>query len=206
MPSFDTQAASSAAPGRPREFDLDEAAEAAMQVFWSYGYNGTSLPDLIEGTGLSRGSLYKAFGDKRGLFLAALDIYIARARERVSATLQGTGSAKEAIHQALLRYAQIASGATGQRGCPLVATATEMVSHDAEIAERVRSMFDWLQDAFARAIERGQAEGEIAADQDSQTLARLLLCLTQGMRAVGKTGPAKKDMVAVVDAAMRILE
>lgn len=177
-----------------------------MQVFWSNGYNGTSLPDLIEGTGLSRGSLYKAFGDKKGLFLAALDQYIARARERVASTLQGPGPAKDAIRQALLRYAQIASGAVGQRGCLLVATATEMVSQDAEMAERVRAMFVWLQDAFARAIERGQAEGDIAADQDSQVLARLLLCLTQGMRAVGKAGAAKKDMVAVVEAAMRILE
>jgi len=177
-----------------------------MQVFWSYGYNGTSLPDLIEGTGLSRGSLYKAFGDKKGLFLAALDIYITRARERISSMLQGPGPAKEAIHQSLLRYAQMSSGAAGQRGCPLVATATEMVSHDAEIAERVGAMFAWLQDAFARAIERGQAEGGIAADLDSETLARLLLCLTQGMRAVGKTGLAKKDVIEVVDAAMRILE
>jgi TetR/AcrR family transcriptional repressor of nem operon len=202
MPSFDTQAA----PGRPREFELDEAADAAMQVFWSHGYNGTSLPDLIEGTGLSRGSLYKAFGDKKGLFLAALDLYIARARERVSSTLQAPGPAKAAIHQALLRYAQIASASAGQRGCLLVATATEMVPHDVEIAERVRGMFAWLQAAFASAIERAQAQNEIAQNLDSQTLARLLLCLTQGMRAVGKTGAAKKDMIAVIDAAMRILE
>lgn len=202
MPSFDTQAA----PGRPREFELDEAADAAMQVFWSHGYNGTSLPDLIDGTGLSRGSLYKAFGDKKGLFLAALDLYIMRARERASLTLQAPGSAKAAIRQALLRYAQIASASTGQRGCLLVATATEMVPHDAEIAERVHAMFTWLQDAFAGAVERAQAQGEITADQDSQTLARLLLCLTQGMRAVGKTGAAKKDMIEVVEAAMRILE
>ncbi|RFU45224.1 TetR/AcrR family transcriptional regulator [Paraburkholderia sp. DHOC27] len=177
-----------------------------MQVFWSHGYNGTSLPDLIEGTGLSRGSLYKAFGDKKGLFLAGLDLYIARACERVSSNLQTPGPVKAAIHEALLRYAQLASGPTGRRGCPLVAAATEMVPHDAEISERIGNMFAWLQNAFAAAIERGQAQGEIAADQDSQTLARLLLCLTQGMRAVGKTGVAKKDMIAVIDTAMRILD
>jgi TetR/AcrR family transcriptional repressor of nem operon len=202
MSSFDAQAT----PGRPREFDIDEAADAAMQVFWSHGYNGTSLPDLIKGTGLSRGSLYKAFGDKKGLFLAALDRYTSRASERQSAILQGCGPAKTAIRQALLHYAQLSSASAGQRGCLVVATATEMVPHDAEIAERIRAMFDRMQNALARAIERGQDEGEIASAQDSQTLARLLLCLTQGMRAVGKTGATKKDMIAVVDAAMRMLD
>jgi TetR/AcrR family transcriptional repressor of nem operon len=202
MSSFDTQAT----PGRPREFDIDEAADAAMQVFWSHGYNGTSLPDLIEGTGLSRGSLYKAFGDKKGLFLAALDRYTSLACERQAAILQGSVPARAAIREALLHYAQLSSGSVGQRGCLVVATATEMVPHDAEIAERIRVMFERMQASLARAIQRGQAQGEVAAAEDSQTLARLLLCLTQGMRAVGKTGATKKEMIAVVDVAMRILD
>ena len=68
-----------ALPGRPREFDIDEAVESAILVFKSRGYHGTSVQDLTEGTGLARGSLYKAFHDKRTLFLAALDHYTAGA-------------------------------------------------------------------------------------------------------------------------------
>ena len=64
-------------PGRPREFDIDEAVADAIEVFRARGYHGTSVQDLTEGTGLARGSLYKAFHDKRSLFLAALDHYTA---------------------------------------------------------------------------------------------------------------------------------
>jgi TetR/AcrR family transcriptional repressor of nem operon len=73
--------------GRPREFDTDAAIERAMGVFWSSGYHGTSLPDLLEATNLSRGSLYAAFGDKHGLFLRALDRYIGEALTRLDTEL-----------------------------------------------------------------------------------------------------------------------
>ena len=196
----------SGAVGRPREFDIDEAVEAAMQVFWSRGYNGTSLPDLIDGTGLSRGSLYKAFGDKRALFLLALDRYTSAAANRLSATLQESGSAKVAIRKALLRYAQLSIGMAGQRGCLLLATATEMVPHDAEIAHRASRMFADIQHSFADAIQRGKDAGEITRKVDSATLAQLLLCLVQGMRAVGKTGMTKAEVTAVIDCAMQLLD
>src|SRR3977135_535260 len=73
--------------GRPREFDTDAAVARAMDVFWSCGYHGTSLPDLLEATALSRGSLYAAFGDKHGLFLRALDRYIDDALTRLEGEL-----------------------------------------------------------------------------------------------------------------------
>ena len=73
--------------GRPREFDTDEAIKSAMGVFWSFGYHATSLPELLDATNLSRGSLYAAFGDKHGLFLRALDRYIADSLTRLDAEL-----------------------------------------------------------------------------------------------------------------------
>ena len=196
----------SATIGRPREFDVDEAIDAAMHVFWSQGYNGTSLPDLIKGTGLSRGSLYKAFGDKRTLFLLALDSYALAAADRLSATLQESGHAKVVIRKALSRYAQLSIGMAGQRGCLLLATATEMVPHDAEISQRASRMFAGIQHAFSDAIQRGKEAGEITQVVDSATLAQLLLCLVQGMRAVGKTGLTKAEVTAVIDCAMQLLD
>lgn len=196
----------SATVGRPREFDIDEAIESAMQVFWSRGYNGTSLPDLIDGTGLSRGSIYKAFGDKRALFLLALDRYASAAADRLLATLRESGHAKENIRKALFRYAQQSIGMAGQRGCLLLATATEMVPHDTEIAQRVSNMFTRIHHSFYDAIQRGKESGEIAQEVDSETLAKLILCLIQGMRAVGKTGSTKAELTAVIDCAMRLLD
>ncbi len=191
--------------GRPREFALDDAARAAMGVFWDLGYEGASLPDLIEGTGLSRGSLYKAFGDKKGLLLAALDQYMAAGLKATGDLLSQPGSVKSAIRASLLRYAALSAGKAGRRGCLVVAMATEMAAQDPDIADRTARMFRRLQQLYAGAIVRGQANGEIP-ERDEQALARLLVCLAQGMRVLGKTGATEADMIAMVDNTMRILD
>ncbi|WDZ96726.1 TetR/AcrR family transcriptional regulator [Herbaspirillum sp. WKF16] len=193
-------------PGRPREFEIDAAVESAMQVFWTRGYHGTSLVDLIDGTGLSRGSLYKAFGDKHGLFLFALDRYISQSLVRLLCTLQKPGSAKAAIRETVTRLAELSCKKEGRRGCMLVATATEMVPHDDAIAERVNAMIDRIRHAYAEAIVRGQASGEIAPHHDAQALATLIVCLTHGMRTLGKVGAVDKQINALVDSAMRLLD
>lgn len=191
--------------GRPREFDLDDAARDAMDVFWDHGYEGASLPDLIEGTGLSRGSLYKAFGDKKGLLLAALDQYVSAGLTTTANLLTQPGPAKAAIRASLLRHAAQSSDATGRRGCLVVAMATEMAARDPEIAERTGRMFRRLQQLYAGAIVRGQASGEIP-ERDEQAMARFLVCQIQGMRVLGKTGVSKADMVAMVENTMRALD
>lgn len=191
--------------GRPREFELDVAARDAMNVFWDRGYEGASLPDLIAGTGLSRGSLYKAFGDKKGLLLAALDLYMDKGLQITTDLLSQPGSAKAAIRSSLLRLAALSSDDLGRRGCLIVAMATEVGTHDPDIAERTGRMFRRLQQLYAGAIARGQADGEIAAG-DAQRLAQFLVCQIQGMRVLGKTGVPEAEMIAIVDIAMRLLD
>lgn len=191
--------------GRPREFEIDEAARDAMNVFWDKGYEGASLPDLIAGTGLSRGSLYKAFGDKKGLLLAALDVYMAEGLRETAELLSQAGPVKDAMRHSLLRYARLSSGEAGRRGCLVVSLANEMAAHDAEVADRTGRMFRRLQQLYAGAIVRGQAKGEIP-ERDEQIIARFLVCQIEGMRVLGKTGAREADMIALVDCAMRILE
>jgi AcrR family transcriptional regulator len=99
--------------GRPREFDTDAVIERAMGVFWSSGYYGTSLPDLLEATNLSRGSLYAAFGDKHGLFLRALDRYIAEALARLDAELDPGKNALAGLRACLAGYVERTSGVVG---------------------------------------------------------------------------------------------
>src|SRR6202453_115065 len=123
-----------ALPGRPREFDIDEAVESAILVFRSRGYHGTSVQDLTEGTGLARGSLYKAFHDKRTLFLAALDHYTAASLRRVGDALNQPGSARAAIREALLGYARRCAAAQGQQGGLIVAAAMGGMPDDVEVA------------------------------------------------------------------------
>ncbi|MGN8063773.1 TetR/AcrR family transcriptional regulator [Ralstonia sp. 22111] len=197
--------ANSAGVGRPREFELGDAVRDAMDVFWDRGYEGASLPDLIAGTGLSRGSLYKAFGDKKTLLLAALDLYMADGLKATADILSQPGPVKDAIRDSLLRYARLSVGEEGRRGCLAVAMTTELAARDADVAERTGRMFRRLQQLYAGAIVRGQASGEIS-EQDEQVLARLLVCQVEGMRVLGKTGVPERDMLALVDRTMRLLD
>jgi TetR/AcrR family transcriptional repressor of nem operon len=188
-----------------RGLNADRPVAPAVDQFWDRGYEGASLPDLIAGTGLSRGSLYKAFGDKKGLLLAALDRYMAEGLKVTAEQLSQPGSARAAIRSSLLRHAAQSSGMAGRRGCLVVSMATEQAAHDPEIAERTRGMFARLQQLYAAAIVRGQASGEFP-ERDAQALARFLVCQIQGMRVLGKTGVTKAEMVAMVENTLRILD
>lgn len=195
---MDRQATLRPPRGRPREFDIDAAVERAMGVFWSSGYHGTSLPDLLEATKLSRGSLYAAFGDKHDLFLRALDRYIDEALARLETELDPRNDALAGLRTCLAGYVERTSGAAGKRGCLVVATAMELAAHDAEVNQRVGRFFRVMENRLGAALSRAQAEGRLAVDADPTSVARLLLCTVEGMRVVGKTDPDRAASQAMV--------
>jgi TetR/AcrR family transcriptional repressor of nem operon len=206
MPAKTPHAAERATLGRPREFDLDAAVIDAIEVFRSRGYHGASVRDLTDGTGIARGSLYKAFGDKRTLFLAALDHYTAASVARVGDSLSRPGPAREAIREALMGYARRAAESQGVRGCLVTAAAMEMMPEDEEVGALISRQFRRTQDLFAAAVIRGQSSGEISRDHDERAIARAFLVTIQGLRVLGKTGPSERDMTEVVETALRILD
>jgi TetR/AcrR family transcriptional regulator, transcriptional repressor for nem operon len=183
--------------GRPREFDTDAAIERAMGVFWSSGYHATSLPDLLDATNLSRGSLYAAFGDKHGLFLRALDRYIAEALTRLDAELDPRKNALAGLRACLAGYVERTSGVAGKRGCLVVATAMELAGHDSEVEQRIRRFFKAMETRLTAALARAQAEGALADGVEPATAARLLVCLVEGMRVVSKTSSDRSMSQAV---------
>jgi TetR/AcrR family transcriptional repressor of nem operon len=185
--------------GRPREFDTDVAVERAMEVFWTSGYHGTSLPDLLQATRLSRGSLYAAFGDKHGLFLRALDRYIDEALARLDAELDRRESALAGLRTCVAGYVERTSGANGKRGCLVVATAMELAAHDAEVERRIRRFFKGMETRLTAALVRAQRAGELAAGVEPANVAHMLLCLLEGLRVVGKTGPNRAASQAAAD-------
>jgi TetR/AcrR family transcriptional repressor of nem operon len=148
--------------GRPRSFDMEAAVERAMGVFWSRGYNATALPDLLRATKLSRGSLYAAFGDKHGLFLRALDRYIADALTRMDVELDPRRAPVVGLRTFLAGYVDRTSGASGRRGCLLVATAMELAGRDGEVDRRIGSFFKAMETKLAAALARAKAAGELA--------------------------------------------
>ena len=121
------------------------------------------MQDLTEGTGLARGSLYKAFHDKRTLFLAALDHYTAASLQRVGDALSQPGSARGGDPRGADGLRPPRRGAQGQQGCLITAAAMEMMPEDAEVGALISRMFRRMQDLFAAAVIRGQAAGEISA-------------------------------------------
>jgi TetR/AcrR family transcriptional repressor of nem operon len=195
------KSATRSGPGRPREFDEQEAVQNALAVFRARGYAATSLPDLIEGTQLSRGSLYKAFGDKHQLFLAALDFYIERGIARLTRNLRHA-SARASLHEALRHYVRLSVGLEGLAGCPVTAAATECLPFDERVKARVAGMFERMQSLLAATIRHGQAAGELAADQNADDLARFLLCMIEGMRVLGKTDCGEAAIQAIAEIAL----
>jgi len=189
--------------GRPRSFNPEAAVERAMGVFWSRGYHATALPDLLRATKLSRGSLYAAFGDKHSLFLRALDRYVADALTRMDIELGRHGPHREPVdglRAYLAGYVDRTSGASGRRGCLLVATAMELAGHDAEVDLRIGSFFKAMEARVADALSRAKAAGRLADGVEPASAARILVCFVEGLRVVGKTAPTRNTSQATVDA------
>lgn len=172
--------------GRPREFNPDQAVERAMQIFWTKGYQGTSLPDLMGATKLSRGSLYAAFGDKHGLFLLALDRYISQALERLDEELASGRNALEGLQACMDGYVARTDGAAGQRGCLVVATAMELAAWDPETSQRIAHFFGAMERRLVKALARAHEEGSLAKKVNPTATAHMLVCFLEGLRVVRK--------------------
>ena len=191
--------------GRPREFDAGVALDKALEVFAKQGYHGTSITDLTEAMGLTSGSVYKAFKDKRGIFIAAFDHHRVRRQRQLAALLGGQANGRDRLLRLLMNYAGNSCEQEGRNGCIVVGSAAEVALFDAEIADRVAAALDHNEKQIADLIAAGKADGSIPAHIDESTTARLLLCLTSGMRVIGKTGRSQQDMAAVANAALRLL-
>ncbi|WP_394827135.1 TetR/AcrR family transcriptional regulator [Pendulispora albinea] len=174
--------------GRPKTFDDDEVLERVIDCFWRMGYHAVSVRDLEAATGLLKGSLYAAFGDKRSLFLAALARYSEWGPREIQSILAAAPTPREGIERYLrLRAEHCSTGQTRQRGCFLANTAAELSPHDPEIQALVRDGFTKLAEALEPAILAAQKLGQIDRAHDARTLARHLVVLVQGMTVVGKT-------------------
>ncbi|MEM8750409.1 MAG: helix-turn-helix domain-containing protein [Pseudomonadota bacterium] len=142
---------------RPREFDIDIAVEKAMQVFWQHGYGETSLPDLLEGMEIARGSLYKAFGSKKALFLKALALYDKLYVQPGIDVLNDTTIKAEKRIELVFDGAIAAAQSGDRRGCLLCNSAAGLASDDEEIEAVVNDQVNRLTDAFATALKDTKA-------------------------------------------------
>jgi TetR/AcrR family transcriptional regulator, transcriptional repressor for nem operon len=206
MPRLPTPDSISRGPGRPREFVLEDVLDKAIVVFSEFGYPATSLGKLTEAIGLTEGSIYKAFKDKRALFLAALERYVDLRATRLEQVLSRAPTGFEQVRAVLELYVEYSHGAMGRRGCLVVGSAVDLASSDPEMAKRVDLIFKKHEKRLVECVRRGQEDGSIRADVDAESLGRLLVCVLQGMRVLGKTGRSRGDMTCLIEQALKLLE
>jgi TetR/AcrR family transcriptional repressor of nem operon len=188
--------------GRPREFDTDAVLAEASKVFWRRGFHATSIDDLCAATGVLRGSLYGVFGDKHGIMMAALDHYAERAVSGLVERLNANVPPDVALRNALLHHTRVASSLTG---CFITNSTLELQPEDEALHAKIRSIQRRVVTLLAAAVIRGQAAGVFNGDLDEKAVADFLLCVTQGLRVLGKCKRKEDELKAIVDIAMRAL-
>ncbi len=195
-------AAACSVVGRPREFCVDEALASALKVFWRKGYEGASLSDLTEAMGVTRPSLYCAFGNKEELFKKALDLY---EREKLAFIDQALAkpTAYEAVEFLLMKGADAHADpeTPGCMGVNSVLTCGGIASESVrqELVARRFGLETKLRDRFDKA----KADGDIRKDVDTQALTSYVMALAQGMALQASSGMSLADMRGVVKMALQ---
>ncbi len=191
---------------RVKEFDVDEACDAALTLFRQQGYEATSVSDLVTHVGVAKASLYATFGSKHDFYVTALERYAERADARVLAELSGPGSGVAAVRRLFDGYLAEILGDEMKMGCFVVNAAIELLPRDPEVARLVERSWDTLEVALTMALERAKAQGELAAGREPAALARFLLTVLQGLRVLGKGADASRRLDAAVSQAMRLIQ
>jgi len=190
---------------RPREFDESAVVSKAMAVFWAKGYTATSVQDLVEATGLQRGSLYGAFGDKHGLYLAALDQYVAGSVAPFRSMVASAADPVDAVRELIVMLGAECTGPDAGRGCLVANTCSELAHNDDAARERVEAFSAAFKSELAGALRAGQTTGSFDASRDPEAVATFILCNVHGLALMGKTHPDPRAVDQVVAEMLRAL-
>lgn len=188
--------------GRPREFDTDAALEKAMRLFWAKGYEGTSVADLTHTLGISRPSLYSAFGDKQALFRAALERYAAGPAAYV-ATALAQSTAREVAEQLLRGAAKLQASSKNPGGCLTVNGAIACGDESEPVRLALSAHRAAGVSLLRRRFEQAKAQRDLPADSDPAALARFLAAVVYGMAVLASGGATQKELEQVIRSAMK---
>jgi TetR/AcrR family transcriptional regulator, transcriptional repressor for nem operon len=191
---------------RPRKFEESDVIAAARDAFWTHGYGATSVDDLTAATGLGKGSLYGAFGDKHGLFLRSLDDYITTSLEGVHAQLHDPGyRAYERLTRHIRRQAKAVATDKARRGCMMARTAAEIGFSDDEVKSKVERTYAIWRSELADTIAEAQRDGDIDPKADAQALAGTLLTFLRGVEALHEGGVAPAQLAAAAETMVALI-
>jgi len=192
--------------GRPREFDTEKVLDAAMRAFWANGYESTSLTDLVEATGLHKGSLYHAFGDKHTLFLQSLKCYLAYMRERKTATLRGAASPLEGLRACAHGMIDVADDHPNcPGGCMAVNALVELAPHDKDVQKILAAHSDSMRGSLEKVVTAAQEQGQIVDTRPAELITTLMMTFMAGIGAQLKGPMTKAEAHYLIDAQMQTL-
>ena len=188
--------------GRPREFDIDQALDRALKVFWRKGYEGASLPELTRAMGINRPSLYAAFGNKEALFRKVLDRYAEGPAAYVGEALNEPTA--RAVAERLLGGAiDLLTGPRGPRGCLLVHGALACGEAAESIRRELASRRAAGEAAIRQRFERALAEGDLPPEACPADLAGYVVTVLRGMAVQAAGGASREELRRVAEMALR---
>lgn len=188
---------------RPREFDVDEALARATELFWSRGYEATSVQDLVDTLGVNRASLYSTFGDKGQLFEAVLHRYGEEVNGALQRALAPPAAGAEAVRAWFKVLIEKATRSRGPRGCLMLNTLTGCTTAPEPLLDRVvagvRATTDRLQEALVR-------DPDLVGREPVRTLARFLAAEGHGLAVLARAGVRRTELEQAAEVALRVLE
>lgn len=183
---------------RPATFNAEEILERAMLLFWTQGYAGTSIQDLVEGTELLRGSLYHTFGDKRSLYIQTLRLYGHLGLKRTFRDWNPEEPVLSNVRALLMQLVEMPE-AEKRRGSMVCNSIVEVVPHDREIAQVVEEIVDEFKRAFQSRLEAAQQAGMLNQCANTTALARYLVSSIQGMCVTAKGGASREELLDILE-------
>ncbi len=190
-----------AARGRPRQFNVDEALTAALRVFWSKGYEGASLSDLTGAMGITRPSLYAAFGNKEALFCKALDLYEREKLAYVNEALAAP-TARQVAERMLRGSLANQTSECEPKGCLGVISSVACGAEAESIRSYVIARRESSHQAMIDRFERAKSEGDLPAHIDVQGLTAYLVALLQGMAVQAGSGASREQLQGLIETSL----
>jgi AcrR family transcriptional regulator len=190
--------------GRPVSFDRDNVVDAAVLVFWEKGYDAASLDNLTEAMGINRPSLYSAFGNKRGLFEAAIDRYAATRGSLEFGALHVDKSTKVAVAGFFETSIACATEEGKPRGCMIANVATDAAESDEALRNKLSRMFIQTDEGIARRFHADQKLGQFPKGLDPDALALMVHSVVHSIKTRARAGATREQLVEITDSFMTV--
>jgi TetR/AcrR family transcriptional repressor of nem operon len=190
---------------RPKEFDTDVALDEAMDLFWSKGYEATSMSDLVEHLGLARQSVYDTFGDKHDIYMAALRRYCEQRLAWMVPLFRNERPVRAVLREYLEQTIEWVTQSEERRGCMLINAAVGLSSYDEEARKVVADTWKTGGREMVAMLRRAQERGEIGAHQNPSALSRFFASVMTGILVLSKTTRDRQALQDVAEVALKIL-